>query len=117
MARSSRPIGRLRHYDNSPPTKSLILDEATKMYLSKGYQAVSMDDVAKQFCFTNTTVYYNYTTKSDLFTHAMIQLMNRIKTAIIKILSINKPLKERLTDIALNHLLATEDLDISSFMK
>src|SRR5699024_7710235 len=38
-------------------------------------------------------------------------------SAIIKILSINKPLKERLTDIALNHLLATEDLDISSFMK
>jgi len=117
MARSSRPIGRPRHYDNSPPTKTLILDEATKMYLSKGYQAVSMDDVAKQCGFTKATVYYHYPTKADLFTDAMIQLMNRIKSAIIKILSINKPLKERLTDIALNHLLATEDLDISSFMK
>src|SRR5699024_5920691 len=117
MARSSRPIGRPRHYDNSPPTKTLILDEATKMYLSKGYQAVSIDDVTKQCGFTKATVYYHYPTKAYLFTDGMIQLMNRIKSVIIKILSINNPLKERLTDIALNHLLATQDLDISSFMK
>src|SRR5699024_11707214 len=105
--RSSRPIGRPRHYDNSPPTKTLILDEATKMYLSKGYQAVSMDDVAKQCGFTKATVYYHYPTKADLFTDAMIHLMNRIKSAIIKILSIYISMIERLNDITLNHMLET----------
>src|SRR5690625_7593579 len=114
MARSSRTIDRPSHYDNKSPTKTLILYEATKMYLSKGYQAVSMDDVAKQCGFTKATVYYHYPTKADLFTDAMIQLMNRIKSAIIKILSINKPLKELRTDIALNQLLQTQELDISS---
>src|SRR5699024_12285993 len=104
-------------YDNSPTTRTVLLNEVTTRYLSKGYQTVSMDDVAKQCGFTKATVSYDYPTKADLFTDAMIQLMNRSKSANIKILSINKPLKERLTDIALNHLLATEDLDISSFMK
>ena len=87
------------------------------MFLEKGYPLVSMDDVAQQCDVTKATVYYYYKTKADLFTDAMVQLMNRIHERIVAILSTNEPLKKQLFQFAKGHLQATVDIDIHSFMK
>ncbi|MFP3121743.1 TetR/AcrR family transcriptional regulator [Ectobacillus funiculus] len=117
MAQKQRPLGRPPQNKNTKSTKDKIVEIATKLFLSKGYQIISMEDVAKECDVTKATVYYYYATKADLFTDAMIQMMARIRENMHKLLSINKPLKERLLDVVKVHLTATMNIDIKSFMR
>ncbi|HDR6271306.1 TPA: TetR/AcrR family transcriptional regulator [Bacillus cereus] len=117
MEQKQRPLGRPPQNKNTKSTKDKIVDIATKLFLSKGYQVVSMEDVAKECNVTKATVYYYYATKADLFTDTMIQMMARIRENMHKILSTDKPLKERLLDVAKVHLKATINIDIKGFMK
>ncbi|MGE8055844.1 TetR/AcrR family transcriptional regulator [Bacillus mycoides] len=117
MEQKQRPLGRPPQNKNTKSTKDKIVDIATKLFLSKGYQVVSMEDVAKECDVTKATVYYYYATKADLFTDTMIQMMGRIRENMHKILSTDKPLKERLLDVAKIHLKATINIDIKGFMK
>ncbi|WP_410982556.1 TetR/AcrR family transcriptional regulator [Bacillus cereus] len=117
LEQKQRPLGRPPQNKNTKSTKDKIVDIATKLFLSKGYQIVSMEDVAKECDVTKATVYYYYATKADLFTDTMIQMMARIRDNMHKILSTSKPLKERLLDIAKVHLTATMNIDIKSFMR
>src|SRR5699024_6021495 len=52
-----------------------------------------------------------------LFTDAMIQLMYRITQSIVKIFSTDISLKEQLFTLAKEHLQATINIDINTFMK
>src|SRR5699024_3809722 len=79
--------------------------------------SVSMDDVAQTCNVTKATVYYYYKTKADLFTDAMVQLMNRIQKRMADTLSTDKSLKTQLFEIAKAHLQATVDINIHSIMK
>lgn len=117
MEEKQRPLGRPPQNKNTQSTKDKIVTIATKLFLSKGYQVVSMEDVAKECDITKATVYYYYATKADLFTDTMIQMMARIRENMHKILSTDKPLKERLLDVAKVHLKATINIDIKGFMK
>ncbi len=117
MQREHRPLGRPRQDLKEKPTKNVILDVATRLFLEQGYQVITMDDVAKKCGVTKATVYYYYKTKADLFTDAMVQMMIRIRRRIFDILSADKPLKERLFEFAKAHLQATVDIDLNGFMK
>ena len=99
------------------PTKVIILENAVKLFLKNGYQLVSMDDVAKECDVTKATVYYYYSTKAELFTDAMVQMMIRISDRIKEILSIERPLKDNLLEIVKIHLQATFDIDLKTFIK
>jgi len=99
------------------PTKVIILENAVKLFLKNGYQLVSMDDVAKECDVTKATVYYYYSTKAELFTDAMVQMMIRISDRIKEILSIDRPLKDNLLEIVKIHLQATFDIDLKTFIK
>ncbi len=117
LAQKQRPLGRPPQNKNTKSTKDKIVEIATKLFLSKGYQIISMEDVAKECDVTKATVYYYYATKADLFTDAMIQMMARIRENMHKLLSTSKPLKERLLDVVKVHLTATMNIDIQSFMR
>ncbi|MRR79486.1 TetR/AcrR family transcriptional regulator, partial [Bacillus anthracis] len=81
------------------------------------YQVVSMDEVAKVCGVTKATVYYYFSTKADLFTATMIQMMIRIRENMSQILSTNNTLEERLLNFAKVYLHATMDIDMKNFMK
>ncbi|MBS4172983.1 TetR/AcrR family transcriptional regulator [Bacillus sp. FJAT-49736] len=117
MQRENRPLGRPKQEHQEKPTKNVILDVATQLFLNKSYQVVSMDDVAIECGVTKATVYYYYKSKAELFTDAMVQMMLRIKDRIFGILSTDKPLRDRLFEFAKAHLQATVDIDINGFMK
>lgn len=117
MQHSQRTLGRPKKEAHEKPTKEIILQVATDMFLGKSYSLISMDEVAQQCDVTKATVYYYYKTKADLFTDAMVQLMDRITESIVKILSTEKSLKEQLFTLAKVHLQATIDIDINTFMK
>ena len=117
MKQSPRVLGRPRHDENAKPTKDLVLDTATKLFIKEGYKNISMDDVAKACNVTKATVYYYYPTKGDLYTSALIAMMDRIKLSILQILEQPKPFKERLEQLVEVHLSATIDIDMKNFMK
>ncbi|PGZ06991.1 TetR family transcriptional regulator [Bacillus cereus] len=117
LEQKQRPLGRPRQNKNTKSTKEMILEVATRLFLTQNYQVVSMDEVAKECGVTKATVYYYYSTKADLFTSTMIQMMIRIRENMSQILSTNKTLKERLLDFAKVYLHATLDIDMKNFMK
>ncbi|QWI49553.1 TetR/AcrR family transcriptional regulator [Bacillus mycoides] len=117
MDQKQRPLGRPRQNKNTKSTKAIILEVATRLFLTQNYQVVSMDEVAKECGVTKATVYYYYSTKADLFTATMIQMMVRIRENMDQILSTNKALEERLLDFATVYLHATMDIDMKNFMK
>ncbi|MGW6190750.1 TetR/AcrR family transcriptional regulator [Bacillus cereus] len=117
MEQKQRPLGRPRQNKNTKSTKTIILEVATRLFLTQNYQVVSMDEVAKECGVTKATVYYYYSTKADLFTATMIQMMVRIRENMDQILSTNKTLEERLLDFATVYLHATMDIDMKNFMK
>ncbi|KAA0760308.1 TetR/AcrR family transcriptional regulator [Bacillus sp. SH5-2] len=117
MEQKQRPLGRPRQNKNTKSTKELILEVATRLFLTQNFQVVSMDEVAKECGVTKATVYYYYSTKADLFTATMIEMMVRIRENMSQILSTNKTLEERLLDFAKVYLHATMDIDMKNFMK
>jgi len=110
-------LGRPRHDENAKPTKDLVLETATKLFIKEGYKNISMDDVAKVCNVTKATIYYYYPTKGELYTSALIAMMDRIKLSILQILEQQKPFKERLEQLVKVHLSATIDIDMNNFMR
>src|SRR5699024_11944084 len=117
MQNSQRQLGRSIKDPNEISTKDTILQIATVLFLEKGYPLISMDDVAQRADVTKATVYYHYRTKDDLFTDAVVKLMERITGGIEKIFANDMPLKEKLHTLAYAHLRATTNMDDNLFMK
>lgn len=117
MQKSNRPLGRPHISNLKKPTKQLILEKAIQLFLKSGYQLVSMEDVAKECDVTKATVYYYYSTKAELFTDAMVQMMIRISGRITIILSKERPLKENLLELVKIHLQTAFDIDLNTFIK
>lgn len=112
-----RSLGRPRKEKGAASTKDIILHTATTLFLENGFPSVSMDDVAESCNVTKATVYYYFKTKTDLFTAAMVQLMNVIKEKSTTILATDEPFKTKLFHFAKGHLQATVDIDINVFMR
>ncbi len=117
LKQSPRVLGRPRHDDNAKPTKDLVLETATRLFIKDGYKNVSMDDVAKACNVTKATIYYYYPTKGELYTSALIEMMKRIRLHIIQILEQPTSFKERLEQLVEIHLSATLDIDMKNFMR
>lgn len=96
LEQKQRPLGRPRQNKNTKSTKETILEVATRLFLTQNYQVVSMGEVAKVCGVTKATVYYYYSTKADLFTATMTQMMIRIRENMSQILSTNKTLEEKI---------------------
>ena len=117
MKQSPRVLGRPRHDDKAKPTKDIVLETATMLFIKEGYKNVSMDDVAKACNVTKATIYYYYPTKGELYTSALVAMMQRIRVHIERILEQPMPFKERLEQLVEVHLSATVDIDMKNFMR
>ena len=117
MKQSPRVLGRPRHDDKAKPTKDIVLETATMLFIKEGYKNVSMDDVAKACNVTKATIYYYYPTKGELYTSALVAMMQRIRVHIERILEQPIPFKERLEQLIEVHLSATVDIDMKNFMR
>ncbi|MFJ8088261.1 TetR/AcrR family transcriptional regulator [Lysinibacillus sp. NPDC095746] len=117
MKQSPRVLGRPRHDENAKPKKDIVLETATRLFIKEGYKNISMADVAKACNVTKATIYYYYPTKGDLYTSALLEMMNQIKLSILQILKESISFKDRLEKLVEIHLSATVDIDMKNFMR
>jgi len=48
-------------------TREYIIDQAYKLFLSRSYEAVSINDISKAIGFTKGALYHHFTNKEELF--------------------------------------------------
>ncbi|MDP1442111.1 TetR/AcrR family transcriptional regulator [Priestia megaterium] len=85
-------------------TREQILKTAAYLFMTYGYENVSMEQVAKASDVTKASVYYYFKNKATLFTIAVSSMFQRITKQIEKLLHNSKGLKYRLYEVILNHL-------------
>ena len=82
---------------------ALILDAARQMFLERGYDATSLDDVAAASGVSKTTVYNNFADKEGLFRAVVLSVTERAEQIISELgttLSGGGPVAGRLTEVA-----------------
>ena len=82
---------------------ALILDTARQMFLERGYDATSLDDVAAASGVSKTTVYNNFEDKEGLFSAVVLSVTERAEQIISELgatLRGDEPVAARLTAVA-----------------
>lgn len=103
-SRGKRPLGRPPQQQEGLPTSQLIKITSSKLFMEKGFESVSMNEVAKQCGVTKATVYYYFPTKNDLFLAAIADVLNRVNGLIEQILTQSETFYHRLVQVAVHYL-------------
>lgn len=104
-----RSPGRPRLSEQRAPTEETLLAAASRLFLDRGYELVTMDEVAEAAGVTKATVYYHYASKADLFTAAMAAMLRQMEQRTRSILqSPDLTLRERLLRVAALRLAGPE---------
>ena len=86
------------------PKAQEILQAARGVFIAKGFEAASMDAVAKAAGVSKATVYAHFKSKSDLFAAIVAQVAGRLTGEIRAIMEAHLPLRQALTRIGQHFL-------------
>jgi TetR/AcrR family transcriptional regulator, mexJK operon transcriptional repressor len=100
-----RPPGRPpKKPDSDPQTEQKLLYTAAGLFMEKGYEQVSMEQIADICQVTKATVYYYFPNKAVLFTRSVVRILGHAADTTLELLDGPGTLKERLIRIAAGHL-------------
>jgi len=88
----------------STETMNTILRTAAFQFMEHGFEKVSLADVAKTCGVTKASVYYYFSNKSDLFTAALIFILQSAYKQSAIIINADEPLPSRLLSLAVSHM-------------
>jgi len=114
--RQSRGPGRPRMAAGQASTADNILQVASRLFMEHGFD-ISTEQVAEAAGVTKAMVYYYYNTKGNLFTVAMIKMMERSRTRTQDILNRDESLYHRLLDIATVRLRIHTPFDFNALVQ
>jgi len=82
-----------RGYKHKMKTRNKIVDAAVKLFSTNGYYKTKMDDIAKEAGVAKGTLYYNFSSKSDLFARIIVKgneiILDKVKKDIEQEISLN----------------------------
>ena len=81
-----------------------ILRAARKVFIAKGFEAASMDAVARTARVSKATVYAHFRSKSDLFASIVAQVAGRLTGEIHSVMEARLPLRQALMRIGTEFL-------------
>jgi len=84
-------------------TRELILRQAERLFMQRGYAAVSVGDVAEAVGVTKPTLYYHYGDKEGLYAAMLVALLIRVGAHIRRVTLLEAPVRERLEALALGY--------------
>lgn len=85
--------------DQSVCRKEQIMNEAKKLFASKGYHDVRVDDVAKACGVAKGTLYLYFKSKADLFIQVFIEELDNIMGRVMDIIHSCRKLEDALSEI------------------
>ena len=115
--REHRKPGRPPLSSVAVPTPDRILQVAARLFMEFGFEGVSMEQVAETCDLTKAVVYYHFQSKANLFTTAMIRMMENIRQRTVEILERDESLYDRLLLITTIRLRINTRLDFNSIMR
>lgn len=86
-----------------PRKREAIVATAHRLFLERGYDGTSMDDVAATSGASKTTVYSNFEDKQQLFTAVVVEVTERAQRIVDELaaeLAAERPADERLRAVA-----------------
>ncbi len=89
-------------------TEADILLIAAHLFMTQGYDGVTIDDVAHAALITKAAVYYYFPTKAELFVAAVSSLLQTLNRETAKVLAEPIPLRPRLVKMAQMHIQAAD---------
>jgi AcrR family transcriptional regulator len=84
-------------------TRELILRQAERLFMQRGFAAVSVGDVAEAVGVTKPTLYYHFGDKEGLYAAMLVALMTRVGAHIRRVTLLAAPVRERLEALALGY--------------
>jgi AcrR family transcriptional regulator len=96
--------------------RELVLEVACELFMAKGYDGVSMQQIASAAHMTKGSPYYHFKGKEDLFAHAVMHRVVKIHSGLVAALEGDGPLRERLV-AAVAYLLANTDSGMVRLME
>jgi AcrR family transcriptional regulator len=91
--------------------KDALLDAARELFLTQGYVAVSMQQIAEAAGMTKGAPYYHFKNKEDLFVTVFLREIERQKLGFIETLAQPGPAEERLVN-AMAYVFETTRVDL-----
>lgn len=85
-------------------TRERISQTAAHLFMTYGYEIVSMQQVAEASNVTKASVYYYFKDKATLFTTAVSSMFQRITARVEELLQSAKGLEYKLYEVTLEHL-------------
>ncbi|MBJ6362728.1 TetR/AcrR family transcriptional regulator [Paenibacillus sp. GCM10012307] len=85
-------------------TMPQILHTASRLFMDQGFEKVSLETVAQACGVTKASIYYYFNNKSELFTEALLFVLQIAYMQTERLILSDQPLRERLIAIAEGHM-------------
>ena len=99
-ARRSLLLGKAARRSGRGGGKHRILDAAGRLFASRDFSDVSMQDVASDAGVTKAALYYHFTDKVDLYAQVLLSQVDAVRQAIDEAVGTDGTLEARLTRVA-----------------
>ncbi|RCX12819.1 TetR family transcriptional regulator [Fontibacillus phaseoli] len=101
---NKRPLGRPVQQQDGLPTSRQILLAASRLFMEKGFDSVSMNQVAERCGITKASIYYYFPTKTELFVASIVETLTQVNERIRELLEQPGTFQSRLIRITENYL-------------
>lgn len=85
-------------------TRDMIMDAARDLFIEKGYQQVSMRQIAKVLGYSHGAIYYHYKNKAELFYALVEEHFNMLELELKQIMEESLKPYEKLQSILLGYI-------------
>lgn len=92
--------------------KKEITDVAYKLFIKKGYENTSVDEIIKELGIAKGTFYYYFETKEELLENVINEILDKEVEAAIGILNSNLPLEQKIVGIIVSMRPTIDEKDI-----
>lgn len=75
---TNRVPGRPKHDKECEPIHDLIIRTASKLFMEKGYEQVSLQQIANACNVSKPSIYYHFTSKPELFKASVTTMLNNV---------------------------------------
>jgi len=96
----TRLPGRPKRSEEELPIDQLILRIASNLFMENGYEAISLQQIAKACGVTKASIYYHFESKAQLFTASVTSMTGMARMHTKRIMEQKGPLLDRLRELA-----------------